>query len=119
MKTKTDVFYTAGRWEDYPEIFVGPRISPALRWRRTMDRQTEREMQRMGLGGDPLTIEARCAFYIGEARRRGGFEFMHPIPEGQPEPKRDIFAEGDAWAARMIAADRARKEQQQKESDNG
>ena len=112
-------FYTAGRWEDYPEIFVGPRISPALRWRRTVQRYEDREVMRSGLSGDPMIIELRCAFFLGEAKRRGGLEFTRPVPEGQPEPKRDIFAEGDAWAARMIAADRARKEQQQKESDNG
>lgn len=108
---KTNVFYTAGRWEDYPEIFVGPRIPPGLRWKRTVERYEEREVMRSGLSGDPMIVELRCAFFLGEARRRGGLEFTRPVPEGQDAPKRDIFAEGDAWAARMIAAHSKKKKE--------
>ncbi len=108
-----DVIHTAGRWEDYPTIFVGPRIPAGLRWRRMMDRYTEREVLRTGLGGDKYTIEIRCAYFLGEAKRRGGLEFTHPVPEGQDAPKRDIYAESDAWAYRMIEAERARKAQQE------
>lgn len=112
-----DTFYTAGRWEDYPEVFVGPRIPPGLRWRRTVERYEEREVMRSGLSGDPMIIELRCAYFIGEAKRRGGLEFTRPVPEGQPPPKRDIYAESDAWAHRMIAAEHAREAQQQKDKE--
>ena len=105
-----DNFYTSGRWEDYPTIFVGPRIPPGLRWRRAVERDMEREVQRSGLGGDRYTVEVRTEFFLAEARRRGGLEYMHPVPPGQPAPAPSIWEQGDAWARRLIESERAKKE---------
>lgn len=103
-------FYTAGRWEDYPKIFVGPRIPATLRWRRALERDQERETQRLGLGGDQYTVKIRTEFFLMEARRRGGLEYMHPSPDNTPAPTPSIWEQGDAWARRLIESERAKKE---------
>ena len=105
-----DNFYTSGRWEDYPTIFVGPRIPPGLRWRRAVERDMEREVQRSGLGGDRYTVEIRTEFFLAEACRRGGLEYMHPAPDNAPVPEMTIWEQGDAWARRLIESERAKKE---------
>lgn len=103
-------FYTAGRWEDYPKIFVGPRIPATLRWRRALERDQERETQRLGLGGDQYTVMIRTEFFLAEARRRGGLEYMHPTPDNTPAPEMTIWEQGDAWARRLIESERKKKE---------
>lgn len=102
--------YTAGRWEDYPKIFVGPRIPPGLRFKRALERDQERETARTCLGGDRYTVEIRTEGFLLEARRRGGIEYMHPTPPGQPAPVLSMREQGDAWARRLIESERKKKE---------
>ena len=105
-----DNFYTSGRWEDYPTIFVGPRIPPGLRWRRAVERIQEEETQRLCLGGDQWTVMIRTEAYLAEARRRGGLEYMHPSPDNTPPRALTIWEQGDAWARRLIESERKKKE---------
>ena len=103
-------FYTSGRWEDYPKIFVGPRIPPGLRFKRALERDQERETQRTALGGDQWTIMIRTEFFLAEARRRGGLEYIHPTPDNTPPRIPTLWEQGDAWARRLIESERAKKE---------
>ena len=105
-----NTFYTSGRWEDYPSVFVGPRIPPGLRWQRTLERDQEEETRRTCLGGDRYTVEIRTEFFLMRARLRGGIEYMHPAPDDVPEPTLSIWEQGDAWARRLIESERAKKE---------
>lgn len=107
-----DNFYTSGRWEDYPSVFVGPRIPAGLRWRRTVERDMEREVQRSGLGGDRHTVEIRTEFFLMQARLRDGLEYMHPTPDNKEPPVLSIWEQGDAWARRLIAAERAKNKKE-------
>ena len=103
-------FYTSGRWEDYPKIFVGPRIPAGLRFKRALERDQEEETRRTCLGGDRYTIEIRTEAYLAEARRRGGLEYMHPTPDNKEPPVLSIWEQGDAWARRLIESERKKKE---------
>lgn len=105
-----NTFYTSGRWEDYPSVFVGPRIPPGLRFRRALERDQERETQRTCLGGDQYTIEIRTEAFLMEARRRGGLEYMHPSPDNKEPTALSLWEQSDAWARRLIEADRKKKE---------
>ncbi len=105
-----EIFYTAGRWQDYPEVFVGPRIPAGLRWQRALERDQERETQRTCLGGDRWTIEIRTEFFLMRARLRGGLEYMHPSPDEAPAPEMTIWEQSDDWARRLIESERAKKE---------
>lgn len=106
------IFYTAGRWEDYPTIFVGPRIPAGLRWQRALERDMEREIQRSCLGGDRYTIEIRTEGFLMEARRRGGLEYMHPTPDNAPPRVPTIWEQSDAWARRFIESERAKNKKE-------
>ena len=107
-----NTFYTSGRWEDYPEVFVGPRIPPGLRFRRALERDQERETQRTCLGGDQYTVEIRTEIFLAEARRRGGIEYMHPTPDNTPAPEMTIWEQSDAWARRFIESERAKNKKE-------
>lgn len=106
-----EIFYTAGRWQDYPEVFVGPRIPAGLRFKRALERDQEIEVQRSGLGGDRWTIEIRTEGFLMEARRRGGLEYMHPTPDNTPVPEMTIWEQSDAWARRLVESERNKKKE--------